>query len=443
MPAGYVIAILLCLGDNCDLVRPEPAISYPSYEACSDAAAKNAAKLGEIAARSREAGREGEIICLHEQFSIVELDEEHDALAVTTIHQLPSATSPALGTLKRGQKVHVTGTVSGTNWLRVAMPDGVSGYVYGERLRKLAVADTSAQGADAGVRETAPGASGKTVPNPAPAAEGACAPQPAPQSGPQEQLAVATPPPTANTPSPAVPAPTAREFRDCEQCPAMITLPGGQFEMGSLADASERPVHRVKLAAFALGKYEVTQREWKACVAAGACSDKPRVSAGDQLPMMNLSLDDAAQYVQWLRGVAGKPYRLPSEAEWEYAARAGATTPYPWGKEIGVARANCSGCGGNYDPKLPATVGSFPPNAWGLYDMLGGVAEWTEDCWHKNYEGAPANGSAWQTARCREHVLRGGSWKNPPADLTVTSRNFYDATVRYIANGLRVAVTLP
>src|SRR5258708_32220383 len=255
MPAGYVIAILLCLGDNCDLVRPEPAISYPSYEACSDAAAKNAAKLGEIAARSREAGREGEIICLHEQFSIVELDEEHDALAVTTIHQLPSATSPALGTLNRGQKVHGTGTVSGTNWLRVAMPDGVSGYVYGERLRKLAVADTSAQGADAGVRATAPGASGKTVPNPAPAAEGACAPQPAPQSGPQEQLAVATPPPTANTPSPAVPAPTAREFRDCEQCPAMITLPGGPFEMGSLPDARERAGHRGKLAACALGQH--------------------------------------------------------------------------------------------------------------------------------------------------------------------------------------------
>jgi len=442
MPAGYVIAILLCLGDNCDLVRPEPAISYPSYETCSDAAAKNASKLGEIAARSREAGREGEIICLREQVSIVELDEEHDALAVTTIHQLPSATSPVLGTLKRGQKIHVTGAVSGAHWMRVAMPEGVSGYVYGERLRKLAVSDAPmpAQGA-AGGREPAPGSSGKTVPHPAPAAaEGARASQPAPK----DQLAVATPPPAANAPPPAAPAPTAREFRNCEQCPAMVALPGGQFEMGSLADASERPVHRVQLAAFALGKYELTHGEWKACVAAGACSDKPHVGAGsDQLPMLNLSWDDAAQYVQWLRGLTGKPYRLPSEAEWEYAARAGTTTPYPWGKEIGVARANCSGCGGNYDPKLPAAVGSFPPNAWGLYDMLGGVAEWTEDCWHKNYEGAPANGSAWQTARCREHVLRGGSWKNPPTDLTVTSRNFYDATVRYIANGLRVAVTLP
>lgn len=224
----------------------------------------------------------------------------------------------------------------------------------------------------------------------------------------------------------------------------MVALPAGQYEMGSTADPSERPPHRVQIAAFALGAYEVTQREWKACVAASACSDKPRIGVGnDRLPMMDLSWDDATQYVQWLRGVTRKSYRLPSEAEWEYAARAGATTPYPWGKEIGVGRADCSGCGGNYDSKLPAAIGSFPPNAWGIYDMQGGVAEWTQDCWHKNYDSAPANGSAWQSGGCQEHVLRGGSWKNPPTDLTVSSRNFYDASVRYLANGLRVAVTPP
>src|SRR5690348_16696749 len=298
MSAGYVIAILLCLGDNCDLVRPEPATTYPSYETCSDAAAKNAAKLGDIAARSREGGREGEIICLHER--------------------------------------------------------------------------------------PAPGAAAKTASHPVP--ESARASPPA-QPRPAEQTAVVTPP------SAAPAAPTAREFRDCEQCPAMVRLPGGQFEMGSLADASERPPHRVQVASFALGTYEVTQREWNACVAAGACSDKPRVGVpNDRLPMMDLSWDDATKYAQWLRSLTGKPYRLPSEAEWEYAARAGTTTPYPWGKEIGVARANCSGCGGTYDPKLPAAVGSFPANPWGFHDMQGSVAEWTEDCWHKSYEGAPANG---------------------------------------------------
>lgn len=438
MATGYVIAILLCLGDNCDLVRPEPSVSYPSYEACSDATAKNAAKLAELAARSRETGREGEIICLHEQVSIVELDEEHDALAAAAVHELPSATTPTIGTLKRGQRIHVTGAVAGTNWLRVAMPDGTSGYVYGERLRKVVAADAPAQAADAAAHEPASGASGKSVSRPA--AESARTSAPAPQSTPPDRVAVATPPPATNLPATA---PPAREFRDCEHCPAMIVLPGGQFEMGSRADASERPPHRVQVARFALGKYELTQREWKACVSAGGCSDKPRVGQeNERLPMMNLSWDDAAQYVQWLRGLTGKAYRLPSEAEWEYAARAGATTPYPWGKEVGVARANCSGCGGTYDPKLPAAVGSFPPNAWGLYDMLGGVAEWTEDCWHKNYEGAPSNGSPWPAAHCQERVLRGGSWKNPPADLTVGSRNFYDASVRYVANGLRVALTL-
>ena len=441
MPAAYVIAILLCLGDNCDLVRPEPAVSYPSYEACSEAAARNSAKFGEITARSREGGRAGEIICLREQPLIVELDEEHDALASTTIHKLPTGTSPALSTLKRGQKIRVTGSVAGTTWLRVATSDGVDGYVYGERLRKLPVGDMSAPEAKAVAQERAPDSSEAPQSNSAPAAgERTRESAPQPQPPPREQLAVKTPPPVTST----APAPTAREFRDCEHCPAMVVVPPGSFEMGSPADASERPIHRVKLTAFALGKYEVTQREWKACVAAGGCSDKPHAGGtNDQLPTMNLGWEDAAQYVEWLGRTTGKPYRLPSEAEWEYAARAATATPYPWGREIGVARANCNGCGGSYDPKLPAAVGSFPPNAWGFYDMLGGVAEWVADCWHKNYDGAPANGSPWQTAHCRERVLRGGSWKNPPSDLTVSSRNFYDVSVRYIANGLRVAVSPP
>ncbi len=137
MPAPYVIAILMCLGDNCDIVRPEPAVSYPTYEICSEATAKNAVKLGEIAARHREAGREEEIICLRERPVVIERDEEHDALAQTTIHRLPTGTSPAIGTLTRGEKIHVTGVVSGTIWLRVATPDGAEGYVYGERLRNF------------------------------------------------------------------------------------------------------------------------------------------------------------------------------------------------------------------------------------------------------------------------------------------------------------------
>jgi formylglycine-generating enzyme required for sulfatase activity len=223
----------------------------------------------------------------------------------------------------------------------------------------------------------------------------------------------------------------------------MIALPAGTFQMGSNADPTERPAHRVRLSAFAIGKDEVTQGEWSACVAAGGCAYTPRQPDGrDRLPIMNVSWDDATQYVQWLRKLTGKPYRLASEAEWEYAARAGTTTPYPWGSEVGVAKANCNGCGGAYDSRLPAVVGSFPPNPWGLYDMLGGVAEWVEDCWFKTYEGAPPDGAARVAPRCAQRVLRGGAWKSPATNVTVSTRNFYDASVRYSANGLRVALSL-
>jgi formylglycine-generating enzyme required for sulfatase activity len=222
----------------------------------------------------------------------------------------------------------------------------------------------------------------------------------------------------------------------------MVALPAGSFQMGSQVDPSERPLHHVELAAFAIGKFEVTQGEWTACSAAGGCTYKLAGAGSDRLPMMNVSWDDATQYAAWLRSVTHKPYRLPSEAEWEYAARAGTTTFYPWGREMGAAKANCNGCGGSYDPRLPAAIGSYPPNPWGLHDMLGGVAEWVADCWHKTYDGAPANGMSWEGRSCGQRVLRGGSWKNPPANLTVSARNFYDLSVRYVANGFRVAFSL-
>ncbi|MBV9778083.1 MAG: SUMF1/EgtB/PvdO family nonheme iron enzyme, partial [Acetobacteraceae bacterium] len=128
---------------------------------------------------------------------------------------------------------------------------------------------------------------------------------------------------------------------------------------------------------------------------------------------------------------------------WEYAARAGSTARFGFlGGQVGVGRVNCDGCGGSYDPHRPANVDAFPPNPWGLYAMLGGVAEWVEDCWHPNYQGAPASGSAWAAGNCERRVLRGGSWKNPPSDVTVSARNFYDASVRYVANGVRIALSL-
>ena len=141
----------------------------------------------------------------------------------------------------------------------------------------------------------------------------------------------------------------------------------------------------------------MTFDEWDACVAYGGC--EPGVSdsgyGGGRKPVINVTWDDAQRYVAWLSRMTGKPYRLLSEAEWEYAARAGTQTAYSWGDKIGKGNANCNGCGSQWDNMQPAPVGSFAPNAFGLNDMHGNVWEWVEDCYHDNYDGAPTDGSAW------------------------------------------------
>ncbi len=138
--------------------------------------------------------------------------------------------------------------------------------------------------------------------------------------------------------------------------------------------------------------------------------------------MIIVSWDEAKRYVQWLSRKTGKPYRLPSESEWEYAARAGTETAYSWGDGIGVNRANCRGCGSQWDYSKTAPVGSFGANAWGLHDMHGNVSELVEDCRNGSYVGAPADGSAWLTGSCDVRVLRGGSWLSRPSSLRAAYR---------------------
>jgi formylglycine-generating enzyme required for sulfatase activity len=217
----------------------------------------------------------------------------------------------------------------------------------------------------------------------------------------------------------------------------MVLLPGGSFTMGSNDDPSEKPPHRVAVKAFALGRFPVTIGEWKACVAANACSTTPK--GDDALPAYNLSWTDTQQYVAWLAQTTGRNYRLPSEAEWEYAARGGTETRYWWGNQLAIGTANCKGCNEPYDARLPLKVGAFLPNPLGLYDMAGGIAQWVADCWHKDYHSAPADGSVRPGGDCHKHVLRGGSWRNEPADLRSATRDQYDAGVRYPTHGLRVA----
>jgi formylglycine-generating enzyme required for sulfatase activity len=158
--------------------------------------------------------------------------------------------------------------------------------------------------------------------------------------------------------------------------------------------------------------------------------------------VINVSWDDTSTYVAWLTRKTGNPYRLLSEAEFEYAARAGTRTAYPWGTEVGKGNANCDGCGTQWDNKQTATVGSFAANGLGLYDMIGNVDEWTEDCYRDSYSGAPTDGSAWTTGDCRTRVLCGGSWGSDPRYLRSTFRLRNTTDVRYSNNGFRLGRTL-
>jgi formylglycine-generating enzyme required for sulfatase activity len=157
------------------------------------------------------------------------------------------------------------------------------------------------------------------------------------------------------------------------------------------------------------------------------------------VPVHNVSWDDAAQFIAWLSRAAGQKYRLPSEAVWEYAARAGTTSRYWWGELIGVNLANCLDCGGPQNPKAPMAIDLYKPNPFGLIDMLGGVDQWVADCWFPNYAGAPVDGEPHDLKGCDKRVLRGGSFRTDHEEVAATARNSYDQSVRYQPNGFRVA----
>jgi len=220
--------------------------------------------------------------------------------------------------------------------------------------------------------------------------------------------------------------------------PAMLTLPGGEFRMGSSDDPSERPPHAALVAPFLLAEHAVSMREWQQCEDAKAC---PAVANGkSNEPVTNVSWEDARLFAAWLARTTGQPYRLPTEAEWEYAARAGANTRYAWGNAVVPGKISCKGCAGPVSLQYPPRVDAYPPNAFGLYGMGGGVKEWVADCWHHSYQGAPRSGSIpWDAPDCRERVLRGGSWMDDAASVRVSSREYYDASVRYPTHGFRVA----
>ncbi len=205
-------------------------------------------------------------------------------------------------------------------------------------------------------------------------------------------------------------------------------------------DGDEKPVHRVRVRRFAMGKYEITFAEWDLCVAAGGCPRLPNDRFGRGRRPVNATWKDAKQYVAWLSRETGRHYRLPSEAEWEYAARAGTRTKFWWGRTIGRGKANCNGCGSRWDKQKTAPVGSFQPNRFGLYDVHGNVWEWVEDCYNMSYAGAPTNGQPWTSGGdCSKRVLRGGSVYSYPRILRSANRRWSITRMLYISSGFRVA----
>ncbi|WJR80813.1 formylglycine-generating enzyme family protein [Bradyrhizobium sp. NP1] len=284
-------------------------------------------------------------------------------------------------------------------------------------------------------------------------------------------------------------------FRDCSECPEMVVIPAGRFLMGSSDQdiqrdvaaavpigeakyaktvmAFELPQHQVDISkSFAVGRHLVTRGEFSAFVdetgysADGGCAlwidhrylrrpeagwRNPGFNQTDRDPVVCVSWRDAKAYIAWLNGkirsqtaVEGNgPYRLPSEAEWEYAARAGTQTARWWGDAIGSGNANCDGCDSRWDKKQTSPVGSFGINPFGLADVLGNAWEWTEDCWNETYMEAPQNGSAWTTGACDFRVMRGGSWNNRPWVLRSSERTNERADDRTNYIGFRVVRTIP
>jgi formylglycine-generating enzyme required for sulfatase activity len=275
-------------------------------------------------------------------------------------------------------------------------------------------------------------------PEPAPAPTPAAQDEAPPAKSETPAVPVAEPPPLA--PPPPVAA-DGEGFRDCPECPSMVMVPAGTFVMGAgdpIEDVNKRSVTIAK--PFAAGRFEVTYAEWSACVREEACPAHVQPpTGGDRTPVSGVNFGDAKRYVQWLAAKTGKPYRLPSEAEWEYLARAGTSTAFWWGDKAGQGMANCFGCGTAWDGKRAAPVGSFPANAFGLFDTAGNVWEWVEDCFeadaYKTHQGypAPVAGGGF----C-DRALRGGGWDIGPTGIRPTFRFGADPQNRFNFYGFRV-----
>lgn len=245
---------------------------------------------------------------------------------------------------------------------------------------------------------------------------------------PAAEAIVEAEPETPVAPAATEPAP----FRDCDLCPLMLPIKGGAYLMGSPGEEPGRnpyegPQHEVTIPAFLIAAHEVTIAQWKICVEDGACASKR--DGADDFPVLAVSWREAGAYVAWLSRKTKRAYRLPSEAEWEYAARGGATTAYWWGERFDAAHA----------PSSLAPVGASGANAFGLFDVAGNAREWTQDCYVNNFNATPRDGSAASTGDCSRRVIRGGAWSSAAADKRVANRSRIEVDGRPGYMGFRVA----
>lgn len=222
-----------------------------------------------------------------------------------------------------------------------------------------------------------------------------------------------------------------------------VFIKGGTFVMGDILrkDKSASPPHRVTVSDFWMGKYEVTFDEYDVFSAA---TDREKVNdegwGRGKRPVINISWHDAEAFAKWLSRKSGRKIRLPSESEWEYAARAGSQSAFWWGPRLEKGVANCRGCGGQWNGQRTAPVGSFTPNPYGLHDTAGNVYEWCLDTQHENYEGAPSDGSSWLRGNLREHITRGGTWSMPGRYITSYARGWDMQNERNNTIGMRLVM---
>ena len=363
--------------------------------------------------------------------NVMSLDQVRAVSKNANVRAAPMVTASKVGYLAKGSRVAVTGqtTVDGATWYRVALADGRGGYVFGPLLEN-------------------------------------------------QQIAAVTPFPKAGVP--------AETFKDCADCPDLVMVPAGAFQMGSPSyEAGRRdnegPVRGIWIgASFAVGKHEVTRSQFEAFVRGtgyrvtgcriwdgGRWQDEsgrswrdPGFPQEDRHPAVCIGWKDATAYVEWLSRKTGAIYRLPSEAEWEYAARAGTTTARPWGEFDDAQCAHANAADQTYSDRYTgddqvhevcadghvhtSPTGSLSANGFGLHDVLGNVWEWTSDCWHESYGGAPADGAAWiEGGDCGRRVLRGGSWYNQPRDVRSANRDWGKTDSRLTSSGFRVVRELP